>query len=86
MDKWTDGQNTEGKSLTLILPMKLDKRVTEKNGVKKTFESLAGIGSKFGGVQIGMDNDGNRIMANVSIYRKPLKTDTPATQSAYKIG
>jgi len=68
MEKWTNKSATEGKTLCLELVMQ-ETVSTSKKGNK--FHSLANIGSAFGGSQIGVDNDGNRIMAKVSIYKKP---------------
>jgi hypothetical protein len=84
-DKWETGTDTQGKMLVLKLPMRLDVQVTDKNGVKKTFESLAQQGSRFGGVQIGVDHEGRGVFANISIYRKPKGIATAGRNTPLEI-
>ena len=67
--------------MVLELPMKLDARKTSKG---KDFQALNQIGSRFGGEQIGTDDKGNRVMANISIYLKPAQEASRST-SSYKI-
>ena len=83
MTKWINKQDANGKTLVLELPMTLESKVTKKGN---TFHQLANIGSQFGGSQIGTDHEGNRIMAKVSIYRKPAEEHSVSGNTQFAIG
>lgn len=80
--KWVSGQSTEGKEITITVPMKLVKTVSQKGN---PYWGLANIGTKFGGEQVGVDSDGNRVMVNLSVYLKPIDA-VNAPKSIFKIG
>ena len=80
--KWINGQEANGKTLVLELPMHLETKTTKKGTV---FNQLANIGSQFGGVQIGTDANGNRIMAKISIYKKVPASAETSTNTSFKI-
>lgn len=91
LPKWQSGQDTAGTRIDISMPLVLDviKSDIKKDGEvtgTKTYEQLAQLGSRFGGVEIGIDHEGRRIMANISIYRKPVGVAQASRNTPISIG
>ncbi len=71
--------------MTLVRELDMNEQIVKtKKG--KEFHSLANIGNAYGGSQVGTDHEGNRIMAKVSVYKKPATDDNVSGNTAFKIG